>query len=70
MLGLVKDRWMDRDRVSREEVGGRKLRMLLCQLFLQGLAVAVPDDLQEGNGHGENHPHVDHPDVGRRWKRT
>ena len=44
--------------------------MLLCQLLLQGLTVAVPDYLEEGDGHGENHPDVDHPNVGRRWERT
>ena len=72
MFGLVKGRWTDR--VSREGVNGKKLGTLvialLCQLFLQGLAVAVPDYLQERDGHGENHPDVNHLNIGRCRKRT
>ena len=74
MFGLVKGRWTDRNHVSREGVDGRKLPSvvvaLLCQLFLQGLAVAVPDYLQERDGHGENHPDVNHLNIGRCRKRT
>ena len=74
MFGLIKSRWTDRNQVSREGVDGRKLPSvvvaLLCQFFLQGLAVAVSDYLQERDGHGENHPDVNHLNVGRCRKRT
>ena len=62
---------MDRDQVSREGADGiRVVGMLLSQFLLQGLAVAVPHNLKQRNGHGEDHPDVNHLHVGRRWKRT
>ena len=30
----------------------------------------MPHDLEERDGHREDHPHVDHLDVRCRWKRT
>ena len=62
---------MNRHGVARERVYRRDLVPLLrCQLLLQGLAVGVPDDLEQGDGHGEDHPHIDHLHVSCRWERT
>ena len=37
----------------------------LDHLEPQVLGVGVPDDLEEGDGHREDHEHVDHLHVGR-----
>ena len=36
----------------------------LLHLLLQVHRVGVPDDLQQGHSHGEDHEDVDHLDVG------
>ena len=40
----------------------------LADLQPQALGVGVPDDLEQGDGHCEDHEDVDHLHVGSGWK--
>ena len=46
--------------------GGGKGRLI--QIFFQALLVRVEGHFEEGEGHGKDHPDVDHLDIRRCWQ--
>ena len=67
-LGPLKAKRLDANRgiggAQRQFLGFRDL-VQLDHLEPQVLGVGVPDDLEEGDGHREDHEHVDHLHIGR-----
>ena len=45
---------------------GRKSHTTFTQCLLQALLVGVEADFEEGESHGEDHPDVNHLDIGGR----